>query len=169
MRICVQCFNHPPNDLDCLYDLGHLYDEPAEVQPKQVKKIDVNLCLLCGLHAKNPVSKMSSCAHQYPNSSNEIKISEPAPKNLIAPLIKRMKAEIKKTSSEWNFNPSKDSGVWRSSPYECYVSLYKDKWYASVFFVERSQERILHEAKATLEEAIALAEASVVAHAQLNS
>lgn len=68
MRVCTQCFNHPPNGLSCLYDLGHIYDEPETPEPKQkTPKIDVNICVHCNLHAKNPASKTNGCVHSYPN------------------------------------------------------------------------------------------------------
>lgn len=81
MRFCVFCHRaegdavpwcteNPGNG--CQYGLHHDYGDGltptvATVAPvKQAKKVDKNVCTKCGLHAKNPASAASDCAHEYP-------------------------------------------------------------------------------------------------------
>lgn len=67
-RICILCFDHPPPGLSCLYDMHHEYDEPEATKklPQPPKALDLNKCLKCGLHRKNPSSQTNGCEHQYP-------------------------------------------------------------------------------------------------------
>lgn len=71
MAICIFCFGRPPPGLQCTYDLHHEYleeiqAEQKKTQQKQVAKADLNKCLKCGMHRKNPLSLTSNCEHQYP-------------------------------------------------------------------------------------------------------
>lgn len=52
----------------CQYGLHHEYEPGAEAKPKQPpRKVDKNICTKCNLHAKNPASTASDCAHEYPS------------------------------------------------------------------------------------------------------
>jgi hypothetical protein len=76
--VCIFCFKNESNKTPwcpdnpgngCQYGLGHEYIEStAEVKAraKQAPKIDVNRCVHCGLHNKNPLSKTNGCEHMYP-------------------------------------------------------------------------------------------------------
>lgn len=65
MSVCIFCLAHSSrNAAWCSYGMKHEYPEPEK--PKQVAKVDLNLCTKCGLHVKNPASKASACAHEYP-------------------------------------------------------------------------------------------------------
>ena len=59
MSVCVFCLCHRENVVgkNCTYALPHGYDEAEK--PKQVARKDPQLCTLCGLHQKNPKSKLS--------------------------------------------------------------------------------------------------------------
>jgi len=72
--VCIHCLKHRSDSspwvknnpgAGCTYGLAHEYPAPDRPKP-QPKKIDKNLCIKCGLHAKNPASASGSCAHEYP-------------------------------------------------------------------------------------------------------
>ncbi|HYX22393.1 MAG TPA: hypothetical protein VFA98_16235 [Thermoanaerobaculia bacterium] len=73
--VCIHCLKHRSDPspwvkdnpgAGCTYGFAHEF--PATDKPRpQAKKIDKNLCTQCGLHAKNPASASSDCAHEYPS------------------------------------------------------------------------------------------------------
>jgi hypothetical protein len=75
--LCIHCLKHEGNKTPwcpdnpghgCTYGLGHEYasSKTSETaKPKQIAKRDKQLCTKCGLHAKNPASASSGCAHEY--------------------------------------------------------------------------------------------------------
>jgi hypothetical protein len=75
-QVCIFCFKSPSNPTPwcptnpgngCTYGLGHEYPLNESEKPKQPpKKPDKQLCLKCGLHAKNPASATNGCSHEYP-------------------------------------------------------------------------------------------------------
>ena len=77
--ICIFCFRsagaarpwcseNPGNG--CTYGLGHEFPPGPADKPKATpRKVDRQLCTLCGVHAKNPASEASTCAHEYPASA----------------------------------------------------------------------------------------------------
>ena len=62
----------------CMYGLDHEYPcavcgnllckihIPGAAVVAQQKKIDKQICIKCNLHLRNPASKTSECAHEYP-------------------------------------------------------------------------------------------------------
>jgi hypothetical protein len=62
--VCIFCLGHRGNvAASCTYGLQHEF--PNKEVKKQVAKRDAQLCIRCGLHAKNPTSRTSECAHEY--------------------------------------------------------------------------------------------------------
>ncbi len=74
---CIFCLKSPSNATPfcpdnpgegCTYGMRHDYGagevEKAKLQPK--KAPDKQLCVKCGLHAKNPASTGNGCTHEYP-------------------------------------------------------------------------------------------------------
>lgn len=61
--ICIFCYTHrddiKPN---CSYGFGH---EFPEVKTKQVAKADKSLCVVCGLHKRNPKYPSNGCEHKH--------------------------------------------------------------------------------------------------------
>ena len=70
MSVCIFCFNHIDREIVwCSYGMHHEYldiEEKKKTQQKQVAKADLNKCLKCGLHRKNPSSPTNGCEHEYP-------------------------------------------------------------------------------------------------------
>ena len=62
---CVFCFRHKDHADKCSYDLRHEFIE-GEKLAQPTKKVDANLCLTCGTHKRNPLSKSNGCSHSYP-------------------------------------------------------------------------------------------------------
>lgn len=62
---CVFCFKHRDvaPKLCSSFLMNHEYPEPIKIQ--QVKKLDMQLCINCNLHPKNPLSKSNGCSHEY--------------------------------------------------------------------------------------------------------
>jgi hypothetical protein len=76
-RICIFCLRHdsrtepfcPDNPgRGCTYGFAcervESKEEKAVKQP--AKKIDKQVCLVCGTHSRNPTSLTNGCTHQYP-------------------------------------------------------------------------------------------------------
>lgn len=73
--VCIHCLKHRSDPTPwvtdnpgagCTYGFAHEYPT-AEKQKPQAKKVDRNICTKCGVHAKNPMSAASDCAHEYPS------------------------------------------------------------------------------------------------------
>ena len=75
-QLCIHCLKHKSSSTPwvpdnpghgCTYGLSHEYPATLEEKSKskQVAKVDKGLCTKCGLHMKNPASKMNGCVHEY--------------------------------------------------------------------------------------------------------
>lgn len=73
-QLCIHCLKHESNKTPwcpenpghgCTYGFAHEYPSSESAKPKQIAKKDTKLCTKCGLHAKNPASVSSGCAHEY--------------------------------------------------------------------------------------------------------
>lgn len=73
--VCIHCLRHRSDAMPwvkdnpgagCTYGFAHEYPAAEKLKP-QPKKIDKNICIKCSLHAKNPASAASDCAHEYPS------------------------------------------------------------------------------------------------------
>jgi hypothetical protein len=69
MSVCIFCLSHKSRCLpdNCTYK-GH-HEFPGEESAKEDKpapkvKVDLKLCIKCGMHPKNP--KAAGCEHEYP-------------------------------------------------------------------------------------------------------
>ena len=75
MSTCVFCFRAegdlapfcPENPgKGCTYGLAHEYPGAGVAPALPVpKRRDAKLCVLCGLHPRNPASATNGCAHSY--------------------------------------------------------------------------------------------------------